>query len=48
VLHGSGPASPITGWTSPTYGDKIPALAFIVEVTQTLPIDLKTEWTFPV
>jgi len=47
VLHGPPTVAPITGWTSPTYGDKIPALACIVEVTQALPIDLKSEWTFP-
>ena len=47
VLVGPGTALPITGWTSPTYGDKIPALACIIEFTQTLPILLKSEWILP-
>ena len=46
-LVGTGPVLPITGWTSPTYGDKIPALACIIETNQTLPIELKSEWIFP-
>lgn len=47
VLIGPGKVPPITGWTSPTYGDKIPALACIIEITQTLPIELKSEWILP-
>jgi hypothetical protein len=47
ILVGSGTVLPISGWTSPTYGDKIPALACIVEVTQTLPIEFKSEWILP-
>jgi len=47
LLFGSGTTSPITGWTSPTYGDKIPALACILEISQSLPIELKCEWILP-
>lgn len=47
LLEGTGMVSPICGWTSPTYGDKIPALAFILEISQSLPIELKSEWTIP-
>jgi hypothetical protein len=47
ALIGPGTVLPITGWTSPTYGDKIPALACIIEITQTLPIELKSEWILP-
>jgi hypothetical protein len=47
LLQGTGAISPITGWTSPTYGDKIPALACILEISQSLPIELKTEWILP-
>jgi hypothetical protein len=47
TLVGAGKVSPIIGWTSPTYGDKMPALACIVEATQTLPIVINSEWTFP-
>ena len=47
LLFGTGTISPITGWTSHTYGDKIPALACILEVSQSLPIELKSEWILP-
>ncbi|OGO62120.1 MAG: hypothetical protein A2030_09165 [Chloroflexi bacterium RBG_19FT_COMBO_50_10] len=47
LLYGSGAVSPISGWTSPTYGDKIPALACILEISQSLPIELKSEWILP-
>ncbi len=47
ILFGSGNINPITGWTSPTYGDKIPALACILEISQSLPVELKSEWMFP-
>jgi hypothetical protein len=47
VLYGTGKVSPITGWTSPTYGDRIPALACIAEVSSVLPIQMKSEWILP-
>lgn len=47
ILFGSGEVSPIFGWTSPTYGDKIPALACILEVYRTLPVELKSLWILP-
>jgi hypothetical protein len=47
LLYGSGEANPINGWYSPTYGEKIPALACILEVTQTLPITIKSHWILP-
>ncbi len=47
LLHGSGDVSPLSGWASPTYGEKIPALAFSLEVTRSLPIFIKTEWRLP-
>jgi hypothetical protein len=47
LLHGPGPASPIQGWTSPTYGTKIPALSLSVEVAAPLPITLMSEFIFP-
>jgi hypothetical protein len=37
VLFGTG-CIPITGWTSPTYGDKIPALACIYEIDICYPL----------
>jgi len=47
IIAGSGTVLPIAGWTSPTYGDKIPALAWTVNISQSLPIELKSEWILP-
>jgi hypothetical protein len=47
LLYGSGHVSPIMGWLSPTYGEKIPALSCIIEVSQSLPIELRSEWILP-
>jgi hypothetical protein len=47
VLAGGGTVLPIAGWISPTYGDKIPALAWIVNISQTFPIEVKSEWSIP-
>jgi hypothetical protein len=47
LLYGSGSVSPISGWTSPMYSEKIPALSCILEITKSLPIELKSEWIFP-
>jgi hypothetical protein len=45
-LYGNGPASPIAGWFSPTYGVKIPALAVRFSVTSPLPIRFTSGFTF--
>ncbi len=47
LLVGSGTIAPITGFYSPTYGVKIPALAFILESTTNLPITFKSQWNLP-
>lgn len=47
LLHGSGEISPISGWVSPTYGVKVPALGFVFQITQPLPIKLKSTWILP-
>ncbi len=47
VLYGEMPAHPTLGWTSPTYGVKIPALSFSISVEDSLPISLSSEWVFP-
>ncbi len=44
LLHGSGPVSPILGWTSPTYGYKIPALSFSIKAEGTLPMIIISEF----
>jgi hypothetical protein len=47
LLYGSGEVAPISGWTSPTYGVKIPALACILELAHPLPVEIESEWTLP-
>jgi hypothetical protein len=47
ILVGTGTALPISGWTSQTYGEKKPALACSIELSQVLPIEFKSEWFFP-
>ncbi len=47
LLVGSGAIFPNAGWTSPTYGIKKPALAYIFEITDALPIVLKSQWILP-
>ena len=40
LLLGSGEAAPTWGWTSPTYGDKIPALALLGVLPGALPLQI--------
>jgi hypothetical protein len=47
LLYGIGEVNPISGWSSPTYGEKIPALACILMVTQSIPIALQSLWILP-
>jgi hypothetical protein len=47
LLLGSGPADPTWGWTSLVYGDKIPALAILVQVQGSLPLKITSEWSLP-
>ncbi len=46
-LLGTDPVSQISGWASPTYGYKIPALSFAISVDSPLPIVFRSQWTFP-
>ncbi len=45
-LVGSEPVSSISGWCSPTYNQKIPALSFSVTFHSTLPLSIVSDWTF--
>ncbi len=47
IIEGQGQISPTWGWSSPTYGVKIPALSIRVVVSSGLPIQFRSEWTFP-
>jgi hypothetical protein len=47
LAAGTGPVHPTWGWTSPTYGYKMPALAFFVTVGDRPPIHIQSEWGFP-
>jgi hypothetical protein len=46
-LIGYGPISPNSGWVSPTYGYKIPALSLAITVETPLPLKFKSLWEFP-
>ena len=47
LLSGEGPVSPTWGWVAPTYGVKIPALSFALQVTARPPVTLVSEWILP-
>jgi hypothetical protein len=47
VIAGPGNALPVEGWSSPTYGDKIPALSIRLEIYAGAPVSLKSEWSLP-
>jgi hypothetical protein len=51
LLHGTipetlNPEMPVSGWYSPNYGVKLPALSFSIEMQGCLPLRLDSEWTF--
>ena len=47
LLNGEGLVSPIFGWTSPTYNEKIPALSLAIEVQSDRNVNFKSEFIFP-
>lgn len=47
VIYGRGPADPVLGWVSPTYGVKLPALSFNIDVSATTPFTITSTWTLP-
>jgi len=47
LLNGSGSVLPIAGYYSPTYGVKVPALSYLLEVKTTIPITLKSKFLLP-
>mgnify|MGYP001027532243 CR=1 FL=1 len=47
LLLGEGEAHPTWGWTSATYGDKMPALALLVTFQGQLPLQITSEWILP-
>jgi hypothetical protein len=46
-LSGSDPVLPNSGWVSPTYGYKVPALSLAITLESPLPLKFKTQWDFP-
>lgn len=48
LLYGPGPAAPQSGWFSPTYAHKIPALSLSYSCSSTLPILFITRWALPI
>ncbi|MDI6770446.1 MAG: heparinase II/III family protein [Anaerolineales bacterium] len=47
LIYGEGSVLPIRGWASPTYGVKIPALSFTLEVTSAETVKFTSEFSFP-
>lgn len=47
LVSGSGDVSPISGWSAPTYGYKIPALSLSITVDSPLPAKFMTQWDLP-
>ena len=47
LIEGTGEVNPTWGWTSPTYGYKIPALSLFVNIEARLPINTMSTWQFP-
>lgn len=46
LLEGDGNVSPTWGWSSPCYGEKIPALAIHCRLESQLPVLLTSRWIF--
>jgi len=46
LLYGGGTVKPTWGWMSPTYGDKMPALAVRLSARRQPPFYLISEWSF--
>ncbi len=47
LIYGEGTVLPFEGWVSPTYGMKLPALSFAVEVPSPQSITFTSEFSFP-
>jgi hypothetical protein len=46
-VYGQGEATPVMGWSSPTYGVKLPALSLALEVSSTQSVEFTSEFVFP-
>ncbi|HUI88014.1 MAG TPA: heparinase II/III family protein [Anaerolineales bacterium] len=47
LIHGQREAQPYEGWSSPTYGTKVPALSLAVAVTSSKSVSFKSEFLWP-
>ncbi|MFN2264113.1 MAG: alginate lyase family protein [Anaerolineales bacterium] len=47
LVYGTGSTSAVSGWVSPTYAYKIPALSLAVQAQTQLPVKFWTEWILP-
>jgi hypothetical protein len=47
LLYGSGPVSPVWGWSSPTYAVKFPALSLVATIENRPPLGFLTRWQLP-
>jgi hypothetical protein len=46
-IFGEGEVSPVTGWVSPTYGIKVPALSLTLEASAAHGVEFTSEFIFP-
>jgi hypothetical protein len=46
TLLGASDPDPIMGWSSPTYGQKVPSLSLSIELESALPLTLSSSWMF--
>jgi len=47
LIHGDAAADAVLGWVSPTYGIKLPALSFSIDVSGLAPFTITSTWTLP-
>ena len=47
LIYGTGEALPFEGWTSRTYGEKVPALSLAFQVRSSRSLSFTSEFTFP-
>ncbi len=45
-IYGGGEAQPIWGWAAPRYGQKVPALQLVAEITDKPPMKIDSIWRF--
>ena len=47
IVYGNGTPSPVEGWFSPTYAEKVPGLTLCFTTTSQLPLQIHSQFVFP-